>query len=46
MTIHLASSLYRFEEDETSPNLCDPYNAEDFSYCILSKPLVKSVAKK
>lgn len=30
-------------EDETSPLLCDPLNADDYTYSILSKPLVKPV---
>ena len=30
-----------YTEDETSPSVCDPFDPEEYSYHILSKPLVK-----
>ena len=31
----------RYTDDETSPLFCDPLNVEDYTYSILSKPLVR-----
>ena len=36
---------HRYVDDSTSPILIDPLNEEDYTYSILSKPLVKKPAK-
>ena len=40
---YLLSFILSYEEDSTSPALCDPYNPEDYTYSILSKSLTKPV---
>ena len=42
----LSSIILSYEEDSTSPALCDPYNPEDYTYSILSKSLTKPVNLK
>lgn len=46
MTSHFSKLTlcpYSYADDDTDPSLCDPLNADSYSYSILSKMLVKPV---
>ena len=41
----LSTFLHRYVDDDTSPIFIDPLNEQDYTYSILSKPLVKKPTK-